>query len=94
MPKTKKQRILVIVLVLVILVVAVVIWWTLAPPKEEVSETLTPAALKPEAKLMRKMPTKLDFSIFDHPWFKKARIHGDLPVEAGVTGRENPFKPY
>jgi len=44
--------------------------------------------------MMRKMPDILDFSIFQHPWFEKAKIYGDLPVEAGVTGRDNPFKPY
>jgi len=91
---TKKEKILLMVLVMVLVIGGVVIWWTLAP-SEEIVEGLTPAALEKKAEeMMRKIPDILDFSIFQHPWFEKAKIYGDLPVEAGVTGRDNPFKPY
>lgn len=92
---TKKEKILLMVLVIVLAIGGVIIWWTLAPSEEEVIEGLAPVALEKKAEeMMRKMPDILDFSTFEHPWFEKAKIHGDLPVEAGVTGRDNPFKPY
>lgn len=92
LPTTKKQRLFILVLVVVILITVVVIWWAIAP--------FSPAEVSPvsvrisEERLIKKIPTELDLSIFDHPWFEKAKIHAKLPVEAGVTGRDNPFKPY
>lgn len=94
LPTTKRQRLLIIVLVVVILITVMMVWWGMAPSKEVTP--VFPEALEvgiPEG-MVEKIPTKLDLSVFDHPWFEKAKIHGDLPVEAGETGRENPFRPY
>lgn len=88
---TKKEKTLLMILVMVLVIGGVVIWWTFAPSEEEI---LPSATLEPKVKSLRKMPDILDFSIFQHPWFEKAKIYGDLPVKAGVTGRDNPFKPY
>ncbi len=93
LPTTKKQRLFILVLVVVVIIIGVVIWWGLAPTGPA-KENLISADKILEKELMKGIPTKLDLSIFDHPWFEKARIYGKMPVEAGVTGRDNPFKPF
>lgn len=37
---------------------------------------------------------KLDFSVFDHSFFEKAREDEVMELEVGETGRENPFLPF
>jgi hypothetical protein len=38
--------------------------------------------------------TELDFSFFTETILSFLKIHGEIPVEIGATGRVNPFVPY
>lgn len=36
----------------------------------------------------------LNFAVFDNVLFKKLKIFGIIPVTPGVTGRDDPFRPF
>ena len=36
----------------------------------------------------------IDFSIFNSAQFKQLKVFGELNVQGGQTGRDNPFVPY
>jgi len=100
----KRQKILLII-ALAILVIAVIIlyfgfWGKGAPVSEEIviSEEGFEAPVQEqrqslvlETKLKR---IKLDIDFLKETILPFLEVHGDLPVEKGETGRDNPFIPY
>ncbi len=86
----KRQKALITVLIVVV-VIAIVVWY-LGLQGEVPTEGEMPVGVSPAEEMLKEI--RLDFSIFDDPLFKSLKSHGILPVTAGETGRENPFKPY
>ena len=97
----KRQKVLLIVSFGIFLAAGLVLYFgvwqggagisieTFAPPAE--IDTLEIRSAVVEKKLER---INLDFTYLLETMLPFLKSHGDLPVEKGTTGRENPFVPY
>jgi hypothetical protein len=96
----KRQRVLLLVglgaIVITLLVLYFSVWKKKAPSGETANSAIpisqrSQSALILEEKLKK---IKLDFDFLNEKILSFLKIHGDLPVEKGETGRDNPYIPY
>lgn len=62
------------------------------PPAEN---ELPQPAVPPDQETREKISQlQLNFSLFDHLSFDQLKIFGEVPVQPGEVGKENPFAPF
>lgn len=90
----KRQKILLIIGAGILIIAVLVLYfgfWEKGGVVEEESLELELAELDQEQDLEK---IDLDFDFLNQTILPFLRIHGDIPVEKGETGRTNPFTPY
>ncbi|PJE57492.1 MAG: hypothetical protein COU82_01685 [Candidatus Portnoybacteria bacterium CG10_big_fil_rev_8_21_14_0_10_38_18] len=99
----KRQQILLIVALAVILIALGVLYFGFLKKPNPVSQEALPAEITPSPAISQatslldeklKRINKLDFEFLNEEILSFLKIHGNLPVQKGATGRENPFIPY
>lgn len=97
----KRQKILLIIGLAILIVAGLVLyfgfWQKKAPTETELLEEQPSVGHeeKPGLTLDEKLrKTELDFSFLTQKIIPFLKIHGNLPVRKGETGRVNPFIPY
>ena len=99
----RRQQILLIVALVILLVTGGVLYFGFLKKSKPPSQEAMPAEALPgpvteqassllDEKL--KIINKLDFEFLDEEILSFLKIHGNLPVQKGAAGRENPFIPY
>ena len=81
--KIKKQKNLVFVLLILVLIAVFIIW-----RGQDLLEEIPF-----ESSLTGFKEIKIDFGIFEDPFFKELQPLEKIPVFEGALGRENPFSP-
>jgi len=96
----KRQKILLFVglgaVVITLLILYFSLWKKKAPSEEATTSTI-PISQRSQSALIleeRLKKIKLDFDFLNEKILSFLKIHGDLPVEKGETGRDNPYIPY
>jgi len=99
----KRQQILLIVALVIFLVSFGVLYFGFLKKPTPVSQEALPAEIVPSPVLGQaaslldeklKRINKLDFEFLNEEILSILKIHGNLPVQKGIIGRENPFIPY
>lgn len=98
----KRQQILLIVGLAIIIIAGLVLYfglWKRQPVSEEPPLEAQPLVPSYEERITLVLEEKLkkidlDFTFLNETILPFLKIHGDLPVEKGETGRDNPFIPY
>jgi len=88
----KRQKILLIGLGIALIGVIVLYYWQKAPSISTGDSVSGEARLSSSQKRIEKI--NLDFTFLTDIMLSFLKTHGDLPVEKGETGRENPYIPY
>jgi flagellar basal body-associated protein FliL len=99
----RRQQILLIVALVILLVTGGVLYFGFFKKPKLPSQEAIPAEALPgpateqtssllDEKLRR--INKLDFEFLNEKILSFLKVHGNLPVQKGATGRENPFIPY
>lgn len=95
--KRKRQKILLFVALGIVLVAVLVLYfgfWKKPAPSETTSLTPAPSGGVSAVSEERLKQINLDFEFLNEKILSFLKIHGDIPVEKGETGRDNPFNPY
>ena len=79
----KKQKNLVYILLGLVLITIFIVW----RGQDLIEE------LPPEGSITRFREIKVDFGIFENPFFKELQAIEKIPSFQGEIGRENPFTP-
>lgn len=94
----KRQKILLIVAGGILIIAGLVLYFSLwqeggitLPDKSAELERTQRTGLILEERLKK---TELDFTFLTQTILSFLKIHGQIPVEKGATGRINPFVPY
>ena len=96
----KRQQILLFVGIGVVIITLLVLYfnfWKKEVPPEEGTSLAIPISQRSQSEqiLEEKLKKiKLDFDFLNDTILSFLKIHGDLPVEKGETGRDNPYVPY
>ncbi len=99
----RKQTILIVVFLIVILITGYLVYSTFFSKKphsvsapfgitEEGGATAT--APSPATSSQNIPSSKLNTDLLTDPRFSQLMIFGDVPIEVGPVGRDNPFVPY
>lgn len=98
----KRQQILLIVALVIFLAAVLVLYFGFWKKEKIVTTEEVPQAL-PQEEEEEQIPTvleekliriSLNFEFLNQKILPFLKIHGDLPVKKGQTGRDNPFVPY
>ena len=99
----RRQQILLIVALVILLVTGGVLYFGFLKKPKPLSQEAIPAEALPGLVTEQTSPlldeklrriNKLDFEFLNEKILSFLKIHGNLPVQKGATGRENPFIPY
>ena len=96
----KRQKILLFVGLGAVVITLLILYfslWKKATPAEETTTSTIPISQRSQSALIleeRLKKIKLDFDFLNEKILSFLKIHGDLPVEKGETGRDNPYVPY
>lgn len=83
------QRLLILVVVVVI-VIGVIVFVLVGGTG---GDQATPTTNLQDRTIEQPLPSTLGESLFDDPRYTELEPHGDLPVQIGDVGRDNPFVP-
>jgi len=95
----KRQKILLIVTLGILIIAGLILYFflwqeggiTLLKDRSAESERVQRTGLILEERLKK---TELDFTFLTQTILSFLKIHGQIPIEKGATGRINPFVPY
>ena len=98
----KRQKTLLIIALGLLLITALVLYFglwkkeSIIPEKILGGESIDSGMIKGTGSILEQSlrKTELDFSFFTETILSFLKIHGEIPVERGATGRVNPFVPY
>ncbi|OGZ32949.1 MAG: hypothetical protein A2V69_03015 [Candidatus Portnoybacteria bacterium RBG_13_40_8] len=96
----KRQKILLFVGLGAVVITLLILYfslWKKATPAEETTTSAIPISQRSQSALIleeKLKKIKLDFDFLNEKILSFLKIHGDLPVEKGETGRDNPYVPY
>lgn len=99
----KRQQLLLIVAFACLLATAGVLYFSFFRKPKPVSQEMMPAETVPGVMIEQastllderlKRINNLDFEFLNEKILSFLKIHGNLPLQKGATGRENPFIPY
>lgn len=99
----KRQKILLIIVLGILIIAGLILYFTLWQENGIISKELfsedKAADLNQNQRTElileeRLKKTELDFSFLTQTILSFLKIHGQIPIEKGATGRVNPFVPY
>jgi len=102
----RKQTIMLVIVGVIFLAIGYLVYTNFL--SEKAPPVLSEAGADPSAALLAPAPgseaplplpiqdssSKLNTDILNDPRFSELKIFGDVPIEIGPIGRENPFVPY
>jgi hypothetical protein len=98
----KRQRVLLFVALAIILAGSLILYFGFLKPEIKPPGTIAPE-VKPKADGEKRATLiterrlekiKLDIEFLTKELLPALKIHGDLPIKKGETGRDNPYLPY
>jgi len=95
--KRKRQKLLLFVALGIVLVAILILYfafWKKPAPSETAPPTSAPSAGVSAVSEERLKQINLDFEFLNEKILSFLKIYGDIPVEKGETGRDNPFNHY
>ena len=95
----KRQKILLIITLSIILIAVIILYfgfWQKSTPEGEIDVSTQNVSTRVQTAISEKKLERinLDFSFLVDKMLPFLKSHGDLPIEKGETGRDNPFIPY